>query len=197
MYPRGGGRLVLPPAGVRAITPCFPATGEEDEAAAAEADAAAADAVSDCGSGAGDLADFPDVPDPADHPADAPVGAPRSPPPAGAAPDSYEELVQRRVAEYLSAAQEYVQSTELSRRVARWQETVLPRLEREEKRSEFNIHDYGSRILERFPEGAAKTTVPFAEIVRGEQAPEVARYLLSSLMLVRAHGRGAGRYVIV
>ena len=122
------------------------------------------------------------MPDPADHPADLPTAAPPSP--SAAAPDSYEELVQRRVAEYLSAAQEYVQSTELSRRVARWQEAVLPRLEREEKRSEFNIHDYGSQILQRFPQGAAKTTVPFAEIVQGEDAPEVARYLLSSLMLV-------------
>ncbi|KAF0297809.1 Condensin-2 complex subunit H2 [Amphibalanus amphitrite] len=155
---------------------------EEDElAAAAEAAAAADDAASD--GGAGDMADFPDMPDPADHPADLPSAAA----PPSAPPDSYEELVQRRVAEYLSAAQEYVQSTELSRRVARWQETVLPRLEREEKRSEFNIHDYGSRILERFPEGSAKTTVAFADIVKGEEAPEVARYLLSSLMLANTY----------
>lgn len=87
---------------------------------------AAVEDNSDCASLPGVGGDADQFPEPAHHRVELPRAAP---------PDSYEGRVQQRVAEYLSAAQEYVQSTELSRRVARWQEAVLPRLEAEERRS--------------------------------------------------------------
>lgn len=109
--------------------------------------------------------------------------------------DTYEELVQRRVADYLNAAQQYVQSTDLSRRVARWQEQVRPRLDREMARCQFDIHDYGTQLLHRFPVGhdtsvsaaGSKTSLLFSESMVGEEPQEIARFLLSSLMLANSY----------
>ena len=102
-------------------------------------------------------------------------------------PDSYEQLVIKRVAAYVAQSQDYVESTDLAKRVARWHESIGPRLEEVEKRGNFDIHDYGSRILESFPEDSRKTTLNFSQITKGHGKEEVARLFLSSLMLANTY----------
>ena len=41
--------------------------------------------------------------------------------------DSYEQMVADRVSAYVKQAQDYTQSTELAKRVARWHESIGPR----------------------------------------------------------------------
>lgn len=101
--------------------------------------------------------------------------------------DSYEELVMKRVAAYVAQSQDYIESTDLAKRVAKWHDSIGPRLDAVEKRGNFDIHQYGSRILEYFPDGVAKTTVPFTDIARGKEREEVSRYFLSSLMLANTY----------
>ena len=101
--------------------------------------------------------------------------------------DSYEELVMKRVAEFVAQSQDYIESTDLAKRVAKWHESIGPRLDAVEKRGNFDIHQYGSKILDHFPDGNAKTTILFQELVQNEEREEVARYFLSSLMLANTH----------
>ena len=100
--------------------------------------------------------------------------------------NTYEELVMKRVADYVAQSQEYIQSTDLAKRVRIWHESLAPKLEQVEKRGDFDIHDYGSRILNNFPKDGRKVTLDFSQIASGTTAEEVSRLFLSSLMLANA-----------
>ena len=47
--------------------------------------------------------------------------------------------------------QEYIESTDLAKKVSRWHESIGPRLERVERRAAFDVHEYGTHILAKFP----------------------------------------------
>merc|ERR1712223_277495 len=87
--------------------------------------------------------------------------------------DSYEELVMKRVADYVAQSQDYIQSTELAKRVRIWHENLAPKLELVEKRAAFDVHAYGSKILSKFPQDSRKTTIDFCDIVGGNPPEEV------------------------
>ena len=57
--------------------------------------------------------------------------------------DSYEELVAKRVAEFVQKSQDFLKSSELTRRVAKWHEMIGPRLDMVEQRKAFDVHLYG------------------------------------------------------
>jgi hypothetical protein len=117
------------------------------------------------------------------------------------------ELVQKFMAEYTASAkvrtiylifkewkrnnlgrifQEFVTSTESTRRVQAWHEMIQPRLREAENRRDFDIHLYGSRILEGFGSNAAiGSQCSFSKIVCDQPQNEVARYFLATLQLVR------------
>jgi hypothetical protein len=54
--------------------------------------------------------------------------------------DSYEELVTKRVAAYVQQSQQYIESTDLAKKVSKWHEDIRPKLEKVEKRGNFDIH---------------------------------------------------------
>ena len=95
---------------------------------------------------------------------------------------SYEELVARRVEEFITKSQEYMRSSELSQKVAKWHEMIGPRLENLEKRKAFDIHAYGSQVI-RECEASQKAEVPFREVIKGQKKEEISRFFLSTLML--------------
>lgn len=67
-------------------------------------------------------------------------------------------------------------------RVHQWHDNLRPILEEEEKRTEFDIHEYGTRLLNCFESiGEQKT---FKELIGGLPQEEVSRYFLSILMMV-------------
>ena len=49
----------------------------------------------------------------------------------------------KRVAAYVAQSQDYIQSTDLAKRVRIWHETLGPKLELVEQRGGFDIHEYG------------------------------------------------------
>ena len=59
-------------------------------------------------------------------------------------------MVIARVADYVEKSQDYIKSTDLAKRVAKWHDSIGPRLEEVEKRGNFDIHNYGSKILGSF-----------------------------------------------
>ena len=87
---------------------------------------------------------------------------------------SYEELVARRVEEFITNSREAMKSSELSQRVASWHEIIGPRLESLERRKAFDIHAYGTKII-RECQAAGGAEVPFRDIVRGQKKEEISR----------------------
>jgi len=70
----------------------------------------------------------------------------------------------------------------MQKRVLEWHNKLQPILEKEEKMIEFDVHEYGTRILNCFESiGEQKF---FKDLVGGIDKVEVARYYLSLLMMV-------------
>ncbi|XP_050436650.1 condensin-2 complex subunit H2-like isoform X2 [Adelges cooleyi] len=74
---------------------------------------------------------------------------------------------------------------EMRKRVQAWHDNLRPILEDEERRTAFDIHEYGTRILDCFEEKGVKKS--FEQLVSGQMQGEVARYFLSSLMLANTY----------
>ncbi|XP_025205007.1 condensin-2 complex subunit H2-like [Melanaphis sacchari] len=74
---------------------------------------------------------------------------------------------------------------EMRQRVQEWHNNLRPILEEEEKRTEFDVHEYGTRILSCFEFIGEKKL--FRELVGGLDKEEVARYFLSLLMMVNTY----------
>jgi len=71
---------------------------------------------------------------------------------------------------------------EMRKRVQSWHDNLRPILKEEEKRIEFDIHQYGTQVLDCFETlGEQKS---FKDLVGGLEQEEVARYFLSTLMMV-------------
>ena len=54
--------------------------------------------------------------------------------------DSYADLVARRVAQFVSQSQEFLNSSDLARRVENWHAMILPRLDMVEGKKAFDVH---------------------------------------------------------
>ncbi|KAJ8381512.1 hypothetical protein SKAU_G00022900 [Synaphobranchus kaupii] len=94
---------------------------------------------------------------------------------------SYEDLVKKNVELFLVNSQKYAQETVLSRRMKDWEEKMGPHLTAQEERLNFDIHDYGNKIMDAFSDVMERRT--FASIVQGKENHEVCRYMLASLQL--------------
>ncbi|XP_059672888.1 condensin-2 complex subunit H2 [Gavia stellata] len=93
----------------------------------------------------------------------------------------YEELVRRNVELFIADSQKYVQETELSQHIRRWEERMGPLLQEQEERAAFDIHDYGDTLAGSC--GGLGEWRSFASLVAGQPPFEVCRYMLASLQL--------------
>uniref|UniRef100_A0A4W3IXR2 Condensin-2 complex subunit H2 n=1 Tax=Callorhinchus milii TaxID=7868 RepID=A0A4W3IXR2_CALMI len=82
---------------------------------------------------------------------------------------------------FIANSQQYAQETALSLRVRDWEEKIVPRMQQQEQRGGFDIHDYGDRIMAEFDSVGQRKW--FGNIVAGKEAFEVCRYMLASLQL--------------
>ncbi|KAI0228783.1 Condensin-2 complex subunit H2 [Lamellibrachia satsuma] len=159
---------------------------EEDEAEEVEVNAEVFEDDIDTGDAVGD--DFVEIhmPPPDDVDSDRPATIMET---ETAIVSSFEDMVLNHVEGYLASAQQYVQTTELSRRVSEWANKIVPRLGIEEKRNTFDIHKYGTSVLNRLSESGATQSpqwIPFSKVVEGEPQYEVCRMLLASLQLANS-----------
>merc|ERR1712142_705893 len=113
--------------------------------------------------------------------------------------DSYEDLVAKRVAEFVQKSQDFLKSSELTMRVAKWHDMIGPRLDKVEQRKAFDVHAYGTHVLNSFNDTLGKNSennpVDFVDVVSGKRAEEVARYFLSTLMLANTENVKIGTKV--
>jgi len=70
----------------------------------------------------------------------------------------------------------------MQKRVQEWHDSLRLILENEEKVIEFDVHEYGTRILSCF-ESIGEQRL-FKDLIGGIEKVEVARYFLSLLMMV-------------
>ncbi|KHJ85625.1 hypothetical protein OESDEN_14644 [Oesophagostomum dentatum] len=70
-------------------------------------------------------------------------------------------------------------TSELVARVQEWEDTMLPLLEEEETRKEFDIHEYGDELLGMFKE--------VGELMEGRRRYEISRYFLACLMMANTY----------
>ncbi|EFO17966.1 hypothetical protein LOAG_10533 [Loa loa] len=93
---------------------------------------------------------------------------------------TYQDLLKVHLQKYWSSAEET--TSKLCKRVQQWEEKVQPLLEEEETRREFNIHQYGTELLEQYEGIGQKKT--FAELMENVSAQyDISRYCLALLML--------------
>lgn len=101
---------------------------------------------------------------------------------------SYLATAVQVIAEYHALKKEISsRSTELTKRVSEWHESIAPALEAAESRSIFNVHEYGTKILDEFSDNDTKTVLKFDNFVRNQPKEEICRFLLSSLMLANTY----------
>ena len=112
----------------------------------------------------------------------------------------FEQLCRQHLYKFAKSAQSYITSTTLTRRVDAWTEKLTPILEEEETREEFDIHEYGRRIVvdakrqiqkkKVLPmndcEDSRGNIVEFKEVTRGCSTFQVGRLFLASLMLANS-----------
>lgn len=111
---------------------------------------------------------------------------------------TYEDLCREHIERFMRGANKFAQESRLSNRVAEWQDRLEPLLEEQEHREKFDIHQYGSRIIDRIvaeidelnlddydgdDDDATKREVDFNDVTSGFEAPDVARVFLSTLQL--------------
>eukprot|EP00058_Branchiostoma_floridae_P022994 XP_002608484.1 hypothetical protein BRAFLDRAFT_128032 [Branchiostoma floridae] len=101
-------------------------------------------------------------------------------PPKDSMVHTYEDMVRQYVDGFLESAQ-YIQETQLSRRIREWEEKILPHLEQEEKHGPFDIHSCADQLLESFH--TVGEVRPLHEVCRGQAAWGVCRTFASSLQL--------------
>jgi len=137
----------------------------------------------------------------------------------GSKGESYEDLCRSHIEAFMSGVDQYAAEGDLSRRVNEWQERLGPILLEQESRPPFDIHKYGSNIINCLsssaPEKIQKSIVEqkhseidralaknevllsFSEVVAGREQHEVCRMFLASLQLANngnlqlIHGQSA------
>jgi hypothetical protein len=110
-------------------------------------------------------------------------------------PQTYEDLCKAHIQNYMKDADNYAQETHLTRRVADWQSRILPLLEEQDARPEFDIKASGVKIIDKLcdlkvkdpsqAKGDQETEMfsSFEEIVEGKELYEICRIFLASLQL--------------
>jgi len=108
----------------------------------------------------------------------------------------FEALCRAHIKAFAKGAEKYATETNLTKRVGDWQSRLAPILEEEEQRPEFNIHDYGDRVIEIMEEEIESkggsdhpkraNVVSFKDVTRGCKNYEVCRLFLASLNLTSA-----------
>ncbi|GAV64158.1 DUF1032 domain-containing protein [Cephalotus follicularis] len=104
--------------------------------------------------------------------------------------DSYsqanlEDLCRSHLDALLASIAENEKQTELATRVSSWKQKIEQNLEEQDSRPQFDIRDYGERILGKLSvEADNGTAMSFAEVVKGQEKHEVARTFSALLQLV-------------
>jgi len=96
-------------------------------------------------------------------------------------------LCRAHIQAFARGAEKYKLETNLAKRVGDWQSKLAPKLEEEAQRPEFDIHVYGTHVIEAIqkalPYTAKGAHVDFYSLTRTREQYDVCRLFLASLSL--------------
>ncbi|PON62007.1 Condensin-2 complex subunit H [Parasponia andersonii] len=99
--------------------------------------------------------------------------------------ESLEDLCRSHLDALLASIAETEKQSALAARVTTWKQKIEHNLEEQESHPEFDIHDYGQRILHKLSlEADDRNVLSFANIVEGQEKYDVARSFSALLQLV-------------
>lgn len=107
---------------------------------------------------------------------------------------TFQELCRAHLQRFAQGAKKYAAETDLTQRVSQWQEKLVPILQAEDERAEFNIYEYGQAVLSDMEEQIRRQSiddddkqsspvVPFHVVTKGRERYEVCRIFLAALTL--------------
>jgi condensin-2 complex subunit H2 len=103
---------------------------------------------------------------------------------------NYEELCRKHIENYLTATEQFIRESELSKRVQEWNEKLEPLLREQESRPPFDIRKYSENVIEllHIPNANSKgQSVPFREIIRSKAQPyDICRIFVTCLQLANS-----------
>ncbi|KAF9622188.1 hypothetical protein IFM89_030046 [Coptis chinensis] len=98
---------------------------------------------------------------------------------------SLEDLCRSHLDSLLASIAETEKQTELATRVSTWKQRIESTLEEQDSRPPFDIHEYGTRVLDKLSlEEESGNGMSFANVVRGQQKHDVVRTFSALLQLV-------------
>lgn len=114
--------------------------------------------------------------------------------------NTFEDLCRAHLRKFAKSAERYAAETQLTKRVGAWQSGLVPILEEQEQRPEFDIHSVGRKILQKvessltvkkrtstgekkLEKAGQNNVVPFHAVSKDSEDYEVCRQFLSTLML--------------
>lgn len=95
-----------------------------------------------------------------------------------------EDLCRAHLDALLASIAETEQQTELVARVTSWKQRIEHNLEEQDSRPPFDIHEYGERVLEKFSLEKDEDSMPFTDVVSGQEKHDIARTFSAMLQLV-------------
>lgn len=102
---------------------------------------------------------------------------------------SFEELCRAHLQAFRKGAEKYASETQLIKRVDQWQDKLVPVLQDEEKRPEFDILKYSQRVINTMETKVRKSKtkgVDFQHVTRHRSQYDVCRLFLASLSLANS-----------
>ncbi|KAK9498569.1 hypothetical protein O3M35_003170 [Rhynocoris fuscipes] len=78
---------------------------------------------------------------------------------------------------------------EIAKKVVQWHKSIMPALEAAETRSIFDVHEYGTKVLNHFAvnNDKEKNILQFRQLVNNQPKEEIGRFLLASLTLANTN----------
>ncbi|KAI3961156.1 hypothetical protein MKX01_035742 [Papaver californicum] len=100
--------------------------------------------------------------------------------------EDFEDLCRSHLDNLLASIAETEKQTELATRVSTWKQRIEQTLEDQDLRPPFDIYEYGERVLNKLSLEAdsASGSIPFTDVVKGNEKHDVARTFSALLQLV-------------
>lgn len=97
---------------------------------------------------------------------------------------TYEELCRYHIEKHIIESQQYIQESDLTKRVTQWNQRIEPILLEQENRKPFDIKEYGTEFIDTFPDKDKSKEYKLETIMANKEPFEICRYFTAMLQLI-------------
>lgn len=95
---------------------------------------------------------------------------------------SYEDLCRQHMEAFMNGVEKFTRETKLGKRVAEWETKIVPVLDEQDRREEFDIHKNSEELVEEL-NAKEKKEASVAELSKQRKPYEVSRMFVSLLQM--------------